>query len=93
MESKKHSTNELAYKTKRVTDTENKLMVTKGKGGEWINWEIGIDIYTLLYIKQITNKNLLGTSLLVQWLGLHLPMQGLWVQSLIRELGSLLPGS
>ena len=22
-----------------------------------INWEIGIDIYTLLYIKQITNKN------------------------------------
>ena len=37
----------------RVTDVENKLMVTgdggKGRGG--INWEIGIDIYTLLYIK------------------------------------------
>ena len=28
-----------------------------------INWEIGIDIYTLLYIKYITNKDLLyGTG-------------------------------
>ena len=34
----------------RVIDVENRLMVTKGeKGG--INWETGIDIYTLLYIK------------------------------------------
>ena len=34
------------------------------KGGKWrgggvINWEIGIDIYTLISIKWITNKNLL----------------------------------
>ena len=34
-------------------------MVTKGVGSRRINWEIGIDIDTLLYIKQITNKNLL----------------------------------
>ena len=27
-----------------------------------INWEIGIDIYTRLYIKQITNKNLLYST-------------------------------
>ena len=27
-----------------------------GRGG--MNWEIGIDIYTLMCIKQITNKNL-----------------------------------
>ena len=27
--------------------------------GRRINWEIGTDIYTLLYIKQITNKDLL----------------------------------
>ena len=33
-----------------------------GKGGEGINWEIRIDIYTLLYIKQITNKNLLYST-------------------------------
>ena len=30
--------------------------------GEWINWEIGIDIYTLLYIKQITKKDLLHST-------------------------------
>ena len=35
-------------------------MVTKGKGGgRGINREIGIEIYTLLYIKQIPIKNLL----------------------------------
>ena len=36
-------------------------MVTKGESDE-MNWEIGIDIYTLLYIKQITNKNLLYST-------------------------------
>ena len=45
----------------RLTDIENKpKMVTKGerwRGG--INWESGIDMYTLLYLKQITNKDLL----------------------------------
>ena len=35
----------------RVTNVENKLTVTKGKGGGGINWEIGIDKYTLLYVK------------------------------------------
>ena len=33
------------------------------KGGKWggggMNWEIGIDMYTLMWIKWITNKNLL----------------------------------
>ena len=28
-------------------------------GGGGMNWEIGTDIYTLIHIKQITNKNLL----------------------------------
>ena len=28
----------------------------RGKGGGGINWETGIDIYTLLYIKQITTN-------------------------------------
>ena len=36
-------------------------MVTGGKG-RGINWEIGIDIYTLLYIKQITNNDLLYSA-------------------------------
>ena len=30
-----------------------------GHGGGVMYWEIGIDIYTLIYIKWITNKNLL----------------------------------
>ena len=30
-----------------------------GWGGGVMNWEIGIDIYTLICIKWITNKNLL----------------------------------
>ena len=33
----------------------------EGKGGG-INWEIGINIYTLLYIKQIINKDLLSST-------------------------------
>ena len=37
---------------------ENKLIVTKGEMcGEWINWELGINIHTLLYIKLVTNKD------------------------------------
>ena len=44
----------------RDTDAENKRMDTKqGKGWGGMNWEVGIDIYTLIGIKQITNKNLL----------------------------------
>ena len=30
-----------------------------GDGGGGMNWEIGIDMYTLICIKWITNKNLL----------------------------------
>ena len=36
-----------------------------------INWEVGIDMYTLLYIKWITNKNLLcsiGNSSLMAYM-------------------------
>ena len=50
----------------RDTDVENKRRNTKGGKRGWVgsdgggmNWEIGIDIYTLICIKQITNKNLL----------------------------------
>ena len=35
----------------RNTDVENKLTVTKGGSGGGMNWEIGSDIYTLIYIK------------------------------------------
>ena len=35
-----------------------------GGGGGVMNWEIGIDIYTLICIKWITNKNLLYKKLI-----------------------------
>ena len=51
----------------RDTDVENKRMDTKGEssggggggGGGVMNWESGIDTYTLICIKWITKKNLL----------------------------------
>ena len=47
----------------RDTDVEDKRMVAKGgkprRGGGVMNWEIGIDMYSLMCIKWITNKNLL----------------------------------
>ena len=35
----------------RNTDVENKFMDTKGERESGVNWEIGIDIYTLLCVK------------------------------------------
>ena len=35
----------------RDTDVENKGMDTKGEGGGGMNWEMGIDIYTLLILR------------------------------------------
>ena len=40
--------NLLIYKTE--TDLEKELMVTRGKG-RGKDWEFGIDMYTLLYLK------------------------------------------
>ena len=57
----KKGTNELTYKAEIVTDIENKFMVTRGLVG-MDNWNIGIDIYTILYIKQITNNYLLYST-------------------------------
>ena len=34
----------------------------QGGWGVGINWEIGINVYTLVYIKQITNKDLLYST-------------------------------
>ena len=30
-----------------------------GGGGGGMNWDFGLDIYTLIYIKKVSNKNLL----------------------------------
>ena len=64
MESKKKMMQMNLLQTRnRFTNLENKLMVTKGeRSGGGINWEFGIDIYTLLYLKWITNKDLLYST-------------------------------
>ena len=57
---------ELIYKTETDPDLENELMVARSevKGGvegwrEGTVREFGIDMYTLLYLKQMNNKDLL----------------------------------
>ena len=50
------------FTKQRVTDVfKQSYSYHEGKG-RGINWETGTDIYTLLYIKCITNKNLLHTQ-------------------------------
>ena len=39
----------------RDTDVEKKSMDTEWEKGGGMNWEIGTETYTLLYIKQVTN--------------------------------------
>ena len=47
----------------RPTDIEKNLMVTKReRGGGEINQQFGINIYRLLYIKLITDKDLLYST-------------------------------
>ena len=51
MESEKIGIDDLIYKAEIETDVENKSMDNKGgRGGGGMNWEIGIDIYTLLIL-------------------------------------------
>ena len=63
VESKKKGTNELIYKTEVESWMwKTNLWLPGDRGGWGINREIGIDIYTLQYIKYITNKNLLYST-------------------------------
>ena len=57
---KRNDTNEFIYKIRnRLTDLEDEFMITREKGlGQRIVREFGIDTYTLLYLKWITNKYL-----------------------------------
>ena len=53
----KNGANELSYKTEIESQIQRKnLWLLRGERGEGTNLEIGIDRYTPLYIKQITNK-------------------------------------
>ena len=58
----KNDTDELVCRAEIETDVENKRMDPKVGGGGGMNWEIGIDIHTLICIKWITNKNPIGNG-------------------------------
>ena len=54
-----NGTNELIYRTEIESQIEKTyIWLPRGEGDGGINWEIGIYTYTLLYIKQLINKNM-----------------------------------
>ena len=63
MWSQKYDTNELIYKTEIDSQTwRANLWLPKGIRAGGIDWEFGIDMCTLLYIKQISVRNLLCSA-------------------------------
>ena len=62
MEPRKKDTSEFIYKTEIDPQTwKRNLWLPKGKTGG--RDKLGLNIYTLLYIRQITNKDLLYSSI------------------------------
>ena len=56
-----NDTNKLIYTTNILTDLENKFMVPGG-WREGIVREVGLDMYPLLHLKWIANKDLLYST-------------------------------
>ena len=50
LKKKKNDANELIHKTETDSHRKQAYGYQRGKRGE-INWEFGIDVYTLLYLK------------------------------------------
>jgi len=69
----------------RISCVENKRDYQKGKRGGGINWEAGIYIYTLLYIKEITNEDLLRSMgnatqySVMSYMGIESKKEGIYV--------------
>ena len=60
---KKNDTNELIYKIKTVSQTEEtNLWLPKGIGGAGGEIGVWINMYKLLYIKWISNRDLLNST-------------------------------
>ena len=57
----------------------------------FLSLNLGRAKLVLLIPKLLCKETSIGTSLVVLWLRFHLPVQGLWVWSLVRELGSHMP--
>ena len=56
---KKNDANEFICKTEMFTDLEHECIITGGSEAGGIVWEFGIGMYTLSYLKQKSNKDLL----------------------------------
>ena len=54
----KNGIDELICKAETDTDVDSRHIVTKWVRGDGRDWEVGIDMYTLMCIEQITNENL-----------------------------------
>ena len=57
----------------------------------FLSLNLGRAKVVLLIPKLLCKETSMGTPLVVLWLRFHLPVQELWVQSLVRELGSHMP--
>ena len=58
---KKNGTHELIYRTERDSQRTNLWLLGEGWGGKIVR-EFGMDMYTLLYLKWITNKDRLYST-------------------------------
>ena len=68
----KNGTDELICKAETETQMQRtNVWVLRGEGENGKNWEIGINIYTLLYIKQLTNNLLYSTVSSIFCTGLY----------------------
>ena len=59
---KRNDTNELTYKTERLRLRDWTYGCWRERWGEWIVRQFGMDRYTLLYVKWITNNYLLYST-------------------------------
>ena len=59
----KHCADELICKAEREIQMSRTNLWTPRKGGSGVNWEIGVDVYTSLCTKQVTNESLLWSSM------------------------------
>ena len=68
----KNNPKELIYKMETYSQTQKTNIITiRRRGGRGINYKVGINRYTLLYIKYINNKDLLySTGNYIQWLAI-----------------------
>ena len=102
VESKKNDTNELIYKTERLTDFKNKLIVPKGKSWGWDKLDVW-DWYIYTTIFKIDNLQFSSVQLLSRvqlfatpWIAAHqasLSIVNSWSSPKLMSIESVMPSS